>query len=223
MSPTFQKVVLFALFLPLLERKSVDLKTTPIAIEAESPSLFSALFDLLRLEDQPRREGELASFYEAKRMWKEAGEDPEEILSLLFESLRSLPERYRVRDVKRAGLLCLLSIYADGILQGMSALPKGGAGAKGYLSSRSPLSLEKGRIRFDAPDRSIEKNAFTSWLSNTSFGKILAGELKSESLEDLLSELETEGWIERRGGALFLTPKGLALSAFSIPRMLRLS
>lgn len=215
--------VLTSTLIANIEVGTISFANVPTRIYKESETLFYTLFGLilLNVKDFKSDDGHMDFYLRWSEYLKSIELDNTLVCSLLAKSLTNIPSRMKRKIVEEMDLLCMAEIWLDNLHKNDDVdTHKVKDRGLAYLLTRPRVDYVDGRFDYRNSRRRIDASMLKEFLCGTDLGRIWRIKEDPSIYLRKLDNLTSEGLIEMDGDTIFLTPIGIALTGYLIPRYL---
>lgn len=217
------ELVLISTLIKNLEVGELNLVNIPTKIYKESEVLFYVIFGLISIDISNENEcnQHLRFFYDLSCYLNSIGIDSKYSFTMLNKSLKSLPMRMQRLIDENVDLLCMAQIWYDNLHRNEELdLKNIKDKATLYLMSRPAIPITNMKLDYRIQKRRIAKDALMEFLITSSIGKTWKIDKDSRIFKEKINDLLDKKLLEEDDKSIYLTPSGIALSAYLIPRYL---
>lgn len=217
------ELVLISTLIKYLEIGELNLVNIPTRIYKENEVLFYALFGLIfvDIDNEDDFDEHLKFFYDLSGYLESMGMDSRYCCTMLSKALKSLPARMQRLIDENSSLLCMTQIWYDNLHRNEELDMKNIKDkATLYLMGRPSLSMLDKELNYRNPKRRIDKSSLNEFLITSSIGKTWGMDKDPNVFNGKINDLMDKKLLEEDDDSIYLTPTGIALSAYLIPRYL---
>ena len=201
--------VFFSLIVLYLKRESISLANIPNQLFKIDQNLFFSLFGLILV------------------LWKNCLESfnlkYEIVASYLDQSLKNLPLKLNNLLKSNCEVLCMIQVWYDNLHKNEDMdLRKIKDRGSLYLATRPLLDYSNNSFEYKLFSRKISKLEFLDFIKTTAIGKMWNLSKNKAFFDDSLKDLDSKEEVEIEGDYFYLTPLGIALSSYLIPRVMKI-
>lgn len=216
--------VFFSLIVLYLKRESISLANIPNQLFKTDQNLFFSLFGLILVGKEKDKSKEKMSLF---FLWKNCLESfnlkYEIVASYLEQSLKNLPLKLNNLLKSNCEVLCMIQVWYDNLHKNEDMdLRKIKDRGSLYLATRPLLDYSNNSFEYKLFSRKISKLEFLDFIKTTAIGKMWNLSKNKAFFDDSLKDLDSKEEVEIEGDYFYLTPLGIALSSYLIPRVMKI-
>lgn len=216
--------VFFSLIVLYLKRESISLANIPNQLFKTDQNLFFSLFGLILVgKGKDKSKEKMSLFF----LWKNCLEffnlKYEIVASYLDQSLKNLPLKLKNLLKSNCEVLCMIQVWYDNLHKNEDMdLRKIKDRGSLYLATRPLLDYSNNSFEYKLFSRKISKLEFLDFIKTTAIGKMWNLSKNKAFFDDSLKDLDSKEEVEIEGDYFYLTPLGIALSSYLIPRVMKI-
>lgn len=216
--------VFFSLIVLYLKRESISLANIPSQLFKTDQNLFFSLFGLILVGKEKDKSKEKMSLF---FLWKNCLESfslkYEIVASYLDQSLKNLPLKLNNLLKSNFEVLCMIQVWYDNLHKNEDMdLRKIKDRGSLYLATRPLLDYSNNSFEYKLFSRKISKLEFLDFIKTTAIGKMWNLSKNKVFFDDSFKDLDSKEEVEIEGDYFYLTPLGIALSSYLIPRVMKI-
>lgn len=216
--------VFFSLIVLYLKRESISLANIPNQLFKTDQNLFFSLFGLILVgKEKDKSKEKMSLFFLWKNFLESFNLKYEIVASYLDQSLKNLPLKLNNLLKSNCEVLCMIQVWYDNLHKNEDMdLRKIKDRVSLYLATRPLLDYSNNSFEYKLFSRKISKLEFLDFIKTTAIGKMWNLSKNKAFFDDILKDLDSKEEVEIEGDYFYLTPLGIALSSYLIPRVMKI-